>query len=334
MQEYIQGRTLTQLIDAQRPFTEAEAVRIGIELAKILEYLHGFSPPLVHRDIKPSNVLLAETGDVYLIDFGGVAVHALAEHERRSTIVGTFGYMPPEQFAGQPLPASDVYSLGATLFYLLTHRDPGALATPDGTCAPTDSIPSRVEVYGDFTLLPPGLRTGARRIPGTPGSSGKRPSESWGLLGFSPLCLLPGLVSFHRPGYYERGWVMSGHVSELRPALEFEGTWSLHDQSLRALERAGDQVIEYALESVGGLRHEIARHAFLDTAFTSPGDASVYGQTIQFAARGQECGSREYRYLFMAGLNWRSHERLESRTRICQAGGSQTTQWASARRAE
>ena len=86
---------------------------------------------MIHRDLKPSNLLLADqpgtsVGDVYIVDFG--AVQTLAATEGGTiTIVGTYGYMPPEQFGGRTSPASDLYSLGATLIYLVTGRHPADL---------------------------------------------------------------------------------------------------------------------------------------------------------------------------------------------------------------
>ncbi|MBD1874302.1 hypothetical protein H6F75_12480 [Nodosilinea sp. FACHB-131] len=87
---------------------------IAKALLDILEYLYRLQPPVIHRDIKPSNVLLKNRsgnspGEVYLIDFGSVQT---AAHGGTVTVVGTYGYMPPEQFGGRSLPASD---LGRTL---------------------------------------------------------------------------------------------------------------------------------------------------------------------------------------------------------------------------
>src|SRR6185437_13327347 len=87
-----------------------------------LDYLHGRAPPIVHRDIKPSNVIRRPDGSFALIDFG--AVRDRMKPEGGSTVVGTFGYMAPEQFQGRAMPASDVYAAGATALTLLTGREP------------------------------------------------------------------------------------------------------------------------------------------------------------------------------------------------------------------
>ncbi|MEM9923318.1 MAG: protein kinase [Cyanobacteria bacterium P01_D01_bin.50] len=134
-QIYIPAQTLEQYVKSGRTFTEAEVKQIGTKLLDILIYLHSLSPPVIHRDIKPSNILLADrsgnyVGDVYLIDFGSIQT-ARDESETR-TVVGTYGYMPLEQFGDRASPASDIYSLGATLIYLVTGTHPADLPVRNG----------------------------------------------------------------------------------------------------------------------------------------------------------------------------------------------------------
>jgi Protein kinase domain len=84
-------------------------------------YLHGLVPPIIYRDMKPSNVMLNSNGRVVLVDFG---IARLFKAARKGTMIGTLGFAPPEQYQGLVDPRSDIYSLGATLHYVLTGRDP------------------------------------------------------------------------------------------------------------------------------------------------------------------------------------------------------------------
>ena len=131
VQSYIDAKSLEQHLKAGRSFSEADVHQLGRSLLEILIYLHSQQPPVIHRDIKPSNILLGDrsgntVGQVYLVDFG--SVQTLIAHEGGTiTVVGTYGYMPPEQFGGRATPASDLYSLGATLICLATGKHPADL---------------------------------------------------------------------------------------------------------------------------------------------------------------------------------------------------------------
>ncbi|MDZ8029261.1 MAG: serine/threonine protein kinase [Nostoc sp. SerVER01] len=135
VQTYIPAQTLEQYLQTGRTFTEAEVKQIAKAVLEILVYLHGLHPPVIHRDIKPSNILLSDrsgnsVGEVYLIDFGSVQT-VLATETGTRTVVGTYGYMPQEQFGGRTVAASDLYSLGATLVYLVTGTHPADLPQKD-----------------------------------------------------------------------------------------------------------------------------------------------------------------------------------------------------------
>jgi serine/threonine protein kinase len=135
VQSYVEGRSLEAHVQAGRSFSELEARQLAQSLLEVLTYLHGRQPPVIHRDIKPSNVLLTDRsgnspGQVYLVDFGSVQTLA-ASQGGTITVVGTYGYMPPEQFGGRATPASDLYSLAATLIYVLTGKHPAELPQKD-----------------------------------------------------------------------------------------------------------------------------------------------------------------------------------------------------------
>ncbi|WP_245912211.1 serine/threonine protein kinase [Brunnivagina elsteri] len=135
VQTYVAAKSLEEQLQAGRRFSESEIKELAISLLKILNYLHQQQPSIIHRDIKPSNILLTNrsgnsVGEVYLVDFGSVQ-NIAAQEGGTITVVGTYGYMPPEQFGGRTKPASDLYSLGATLIYLMTGLHPTELPQQD-----------------------------------------------------------------------------------------------------------------------------------------------------------------------------------------------------------
>ncbi|UPR01153.1 serine/threonine protein kinase [Chloropicon primus] len=127
IQEIAPGVTLRERLEAEgwRP-SEAEVKSIALQLLDVLEYLGSLRPPVVHRDLKPDNIIIDQAGGnrVYLVDFGGVQAAAAGMNSVNSTIIGTFGYMAPEQFGGSAVKATDLYGLGATMLYLLSGKHP------------------------------------------------------------------------------------------------------------------------------------------------------------------------------------------------------------------
>ena len=103
-----------------------EVLRIAAFLLDVLTYLHTLNPPVVHRDIKPDNVIRGEDGRLWVVDFGAVRDFSTTMGGG-STVVGTYGYMAPEQFRGQAIPASDIYAVAATMLHLMTGRSPHEL---------------------------------------------------------------------------------------------------------------------------------------------------------------------------------------------------------------
>jgi len=129
VQELAAGESLEDMVSRGWRGDETEVTRIASELLSILLYLGSRCPPVVHRDVKPSNIVIEggrTGGRVYLVDFGGVQAVATAGELLGSTVVGTYGFMAPEQFRGAAQPASDLYGLGATLLYVMSGRPPSA----------------------------------------------------------------------------------------------------------------------------------------------------------------------------------------------------------------
>jgi hypothetical protein len=123
--EKIDGESLASLRKRGQVLAEADVVRLLHDASEVLDYLHGLAPPVIHRDLKPGNVIRKPDGSFAFVDFG--AVRDRLRPEGGSTVVGTFGYMAPEQFQGRALPQSDVYAIGATALTLLTGEEPEAL---------------------------------------------------------------------------------------------------------------------------------------------------------------------------------------------------------------
>lgn len=132
-QELIAGESLQARL-GHHTFTEAEAVALATQALELLRFLHARTPALIHRDVKPANLIVRPDGRLALVDFGAArAVHGVTH---RSTLVGTFGYMPMEQLGGTVSPRSDLYALGATLAHLLARVPPDQLLGADGAIDP------------------------------------------------------------------------------------------------------------------------------------------------------------------------------------------------------
>lgn len=119
--EHVEGKTLRQFIIEHGPQPEHIVRAWGAQIAGIIEYMHGQSPPVIHRDLSPDNLILTTTGKIILIDLGAANYFV---GTATGTIIGKRGYMPLEQCCGKTSPQTDVYALGATLFFLMTGDDP------------------------------------------------------------------------------------------------------------------------------------------------------------------------------------------------------------------
>jgi serine/threonine-protein kinase len=125
--QWVDGLDLATLIDRQQRLAPERAVLIGVQLAQALQAVHDAG--LVHRDVKPSNVLVRDIGGrdhAYLTDFGiAKAPDAQDSLTRTGSVIGTPGYLSPEQIRGQqPGPRSDLYALGCIIFEALTGQRP------------------------------------------------------------------------------------------------------------------------------------------------------------------------------------------------------------------
>ena len=127
VQQLAPGKSLFQLVEQGWCTTETEVKEIAKQILSILIYLHSLTSPVIHRDIKPQNLIRSDEGKIFLVDFGAVKNTYYDTLMQGSTVVGTYGYMAPEQFRGKAFPTTDLYSLGATLLYFLTHRPPSEL---------------------------------------------------------------------------------------------------------------------------------------------------------------------------------------------------------------
>ncbi|MBD2430317.1 MULTISPECIES: serine/threonine-protein kinase [Fischerella] len=133
VQEWIQGQTLTNLVETEGSISENKVREILLSLLSVLDYVH--SKGIIHRDIKPDNIILRTVNNQpVLIDFGAVketirSIIATPNYLTQSLVIGTPGYMPSEQAVGRPVYATDIYSLGLTAIYLLTGKPPHELPT-------------------------------------------------------------------------------------------------------------------------------------------------------------------------------------------------------------
>jgi serine/threonine-protein kinase len=121
--EYVEGESLKERLRREGPLPLDEALRIAAEAAEALEAAHAVG--VVHRDIKPHNILLGRDGTAKVTDFGLARAASFPGHQDTGAIVGSVHYLSPEQARGDAVgPQGDVYSLGATLFEMLTGRPP------------------------------------------------------------------------------------------------------------------------------------------------------------------------------------------------------------------
>jgi hypothetical protein len=127
--EKVEGLSLRRLVrERQEPLSEKETVEVALQVCEVLEYLHTQQPPVVHRDIAPDNIMFSEAQGVRVVDF---SLAAGKKVRRTTSTMGKHSYAPPEQFREQPCAQSDIYALGATMYFLLTGEDPRPITCSD-----------------------------------------------------------------------------------------------------------------------------------------------------------------------------------------------------------
>ena len=172
--ERMPGEDLRAL-SARRRLSQLELRDVLVRALEVLDYLHTRTPPVVHRDIKPSNLVRAPDGRIAIVDFGGVL--DAAREKGGSTMVGTFGYMAPEQLHGQATAATDIYALGATIVALA-----GGIEPED---VPRKGL--RMDLDRHLPSLDPDLRTAlAAMTEPEPDKRPQRAREVVKLLGAAP----------------------------------------------------------------------------------------------------------------------------------------------------
>jgi tetratricopeptide (TPR) repeat protein len=129
--EYIPGMTLEQRQErAHAPLPERDVLSWMVGVCDVLAYLHSQRPPIIVRDLKPGNIMVTPSGDVRLIDFGIARTYKAGKASNTENL-GTMTYASPEHLGQTQTDArSDIYSLGATIYHLLTNAEPAPLETP------------------------------------------------------------------------------------------------------------------------------------------------------------------------------------------------------------
>lgn len=120
--DYIEGVPLTQILRLQGAQPQEMVVAWMMEICEVLEYLHGLDPPIIYRDMKPANIMLKPDGTIRVIDFG--IARTYKEGLDDTMCLGTKGYASPEHFIGKTDVRSDVYTVGVTMYQLLTGKNP------------------------------------------------------------------------------------------------------------------------------------------------------------------------------------------------------------------
>jgi len=114
------GKNMREHVRLQGRLDEKSTIAIARQLVEVLHYLHSHQPVILHRDFTPDNFIYGSDGAVTVVDFGAANVF---NSGKTATLIGKQNYMPPEQLRGKPSPASDIYTFGASLAFMLTGKD-------------------------------------------------------------------------------------------------------------------------------------------------------------------------------------------------------------------
>lgn len=122
--DYVEGESLDKILKEYGSQPQELVIDWAMQICDALSYLHSQTPPIIYRDMKPANVMLKPEGNIKIIDFG-IAREYKEKNLADTTILGTKGYAPPEQYGSRQTDArSDIYALGMTMHHLLTGVDP------------------------------------------------------------------------------------------------------------------------------------------------------------------------------------------------------------------
>ncbi|OIJ21738.1 hypothetical protein BKP45_03300 [Anaerobacillus alkalidiazotrophicus] len=149
--DYVEGITLEEELEKKKKIPEKTVVKWAKEICDVLEYLHTQKPnPIIYRDMKPSNLMITKDGSIKVIDFG-IAREYKKESKSDTTYIGTRGYAAPEQYGTAQTDArTDIYSLGVTLYHLVTGKGPN---DPPYEIKPLRELDSRLSVGLEHIIL-------------------------------------------------------------------------------------------------------------------------------------------------------------------------------------
>lgn len=169
--EFVPGRSLEKILeDANSPLPEDKVLAWGMQVCEALSYIHSQTPPIILRDLKPGNIMITPDGDVMLIDFG-IARRFDPNKRTNTENLGTISYASPEHLGSIVAPGqkrspknpgqlvqtdarSDIYSLGATLYHVLTNYEPDPIQTPATGTMLAKNPKLRTVKVGNNTVCP------------------------------------------------------------------------------------------------------------------------------------------------------------------------------------